>query len=81
VPADKIPVPLITYGRLLKAAFKPPKDLNTVPYTSNWEKPAETMVSLLLRPLVCPEVPGVSAEKRLEVRFFVPGSCVSNLGK
>ncbi len=37
------------------------------------------MVSLLMRPLVCPEVPGVSCEKRMEVRFFAPGGLVSNL--
>lgn len=80
VPEDKIPVPLVTYGRLLKAAFNNiPSQLNTLPYTAKWENPAETMVSLLLRPLVCPEVPGVSSEKRLEVRFFVPGGCCSNL--
>ena len=79
IPADKIPVPLITYARLLKAAFQPPKDLNTIPYTSNWDSPAETMVSLLVRPLACPAVPGFTSEKRLEIRYFVPGSCVSNL--
>jgi hypothetical protein len=37
------------------------------------------MVSLLLRPLVCPAVPKMLPEKRLEVRFFVPGGLVSNL--
>ena len=37
-----------------------------------WCQPVETMVSLLLRPLVCPAVPKVTAEKRTEVRFFVP---------
>jgi hypothetical protein len=79
VPADKIPVPLLTYARLLQVALQPPAELNQLPYTTEWPKPAEAMVSLLLRPLVCPEVPGVSAEKRLEVRFFVPGSCVANL--
>lgn len=79
IPADKIAVPLLTYARLLKAAFRPPKELNTLPYTSNWESPAETMVSLQLRPLACPEIPGRVPEKRLEVRFFVPGSCVANL--
>jgi phosphoenolpyruvate carboxykinase (diphosphate) len=79
VPADKIKVPLIAYQRLLKAALQPPEDLNTLPYTSEWKNPAQTMVSLMLRPLACPEVPGVSAEKRLEVRFFVPGSCTANL--
>lgn len=79
IPADKIPVPLKTYGRLLAKALQPPEDLNTIAYTSEWEKPVVTMVSLHLRPLVCPEVPGVSPEKRSEVRFFVPGSCTANL--
>lgn len=79
VPADKTPVPLVTYARLLKKAFEPPDDLNTLPYSSTWKKPAATITSLLLRPLVVPAVPGVSSEKRLEVRFFVPGGCVSNL--
>lgn len=79
IPADKIPVPLVTYSRLLTKAFQPPDDLNTLPYTADWEKPVPTMVSLMLRPLVCPEVPGVFPERRSEVRFFVPGGCVSNL--
>ena len=79
VPADKIKVPLIAYAKLLEAALKPPDDLNLLPYTDKWSKPVKSMVSLMLRPLVCPEVPGVSPEKRLEVRFFVPGGCVSNL--
>ena len=37
------------------------------------------MVSLLLRPLVCPTVPKMLPEKRLEVRFFVPGGLIANL--
>ncbi|MBI3880745.1 MAG: hypothetical protein HY301_11895, partial [Verrucomicrobia bacterium] len=36
-------------------------------------------VSLLLRPLVCPAVPGFCAEKTMEIRFFAPGNLVSNL--
>lgn len=79
IPADKIPVPLVTYSRLLTKAFQPPDELNTLPYTSEWETPVSTMVSLMLRPLVCPQVPGVFPERRSEVRFFVPGGCVSNL--
>lgn len=79
VPADKIAVPLLTYGRLLAVAVQPPADLNQLPYSANWPRPVETMVSLQLRPLVAPEVPGVHAEKRNEVRFFVPGGCVANL--
>ena len=79
IPADKIAVPLIAYARLLKTALKPPSELMQLPYTSEWEKPVETLVSLQLRPLACPEVPGFISEKRLEVRFFVPGGCVANL--
>ncbi len=79
VPADKVAVPLIAYARLLRAALSPPDDLNTLPFTANWETPVQTMVSLLQRPLVAPEVPGVRPEKRLEVRFFAPGGLVSNL--
>lgn len=79
VPADKVKVPLITYQKLLKVAFQPPSEINTIPYTAEWDQPVESMVSLQLRPLVCPEVPGISAEKRSEVRFCVPGGCVSNL--
>ncbi len=79
VPADKIAVPLRTYAALLRAAFEPPRDLSLLPFTSAWSAPVHTLVSILLRPLVCPEVPGKSPEKRMEVRFFAPGGLVSNL--
>src|SRR6185369_7304305 len=35
--------------------------------------------SLLLRPLVCPGVPGFIEPKTMEIRFFAPGNLVSNL--
>ncbi|HEX3274494.1 MAG TPA: hypothetical protein VHR43_06535, partial [Gemmatimonadales bacterium] len=79
IPADKLRVPLVAYLRLLQEALRPPRELRRLPFTAGWEEPVETMVSLLLRPLVCPEVPRVSPEKRMEVRFFVPGGLVSNL--
>jgi hypothetical protein len=79
VPGDKVPVPLLTYALLLREAFRPPAHLLRLPFTANWETPVESMVSLLLRPLVCPSVPHVSSEKRTEVRFFSPGGLVSNL--
>ncbi len=79
VPADKIAVPLIAYAHLLRLALQPPRDLQRLPFAAGWPRPVETIVSLLLRPLVCPEVPGVSPEKSLEVRFFAPGGLVSNL--
>ena len=79
IPADKLRVPLPTYLRLLQEALRPPAHLLRLPFAANWREPVETMVSLLLRPLVCPGVPGVLAEKRTEVRFFAPGGLVSNL--
>jgi hypothetical protein len=79
VPADKISVPKAVAGRLLQLAFAPPPDLLRLPFTSAQEKQAECFVSLLLRPIVSPEVPGFSPEKSMELRFLVPGSLVSNL--
>lgn len=79
VADDKKAVPKATFARLLQKAFRPPSDLNRLPFTENQAAKAETMVSLLLRPIVCPEVPGFTPEKRMEVRFFVPGSMVANL--
>ena len=79
IPGDKKAVPKITFSRLLKAAFNPPKELLQLPFTTKEEKQAELFVSLLLRPIVCPEVPGVSPEKQMEIRFFAPGNLVSNL--
>ncbi len=79
VPLDKKEVPKITFAHFLNAAFNPSDDLKTLPFTSNQEDQAKTMVSMLLRPTVCPEVKGIISKKSLEVRFFVPGSLVSNL--
>jgi len=79
VPADKREVPVKTYGALLQKALNPPSSLLQLPATSNSEETAELWVSLLLRPTVRPAVAGVLPEKSLEVRFFAPGSLVSNL--
>jgi hypothetical protein len=79
VPGDKIAVPPVTYAHLLHHALNPPKQLLRLPYCAEWDTSVELMVSLLLRPLVCPAVPTISSEKRLEVRFFAPGGLVSNL--
>lgn len=76
---DKKAVPPLTFALMLKAAINPPDDLLELPFTSSQEQKARTWVSLLLRPLVCPEVPGFTSEKRMEVRFFAPGSMVANL--
>lgn len=79
VPGDKLGVPKRTFAALLKAALNPPDDLLTIPYTSTQEAPAKAFLSLLLRPVVVPEVPGISPARSLEVRFFAPGNLVSNL--
>ena len=79
VPLDKKEVPKIAFAHMLKEAFNPTDDLKLLPFTSAQEDQAKVIVSLLLRPVVCPEVKGVISEKSMEVRFFAPGSLVSNL--
>jgi len=79
VPFDKKEVPQTAFARILKKAFSYPDDLSLLPFTANQEKKANTIVSLLLRPMVCPEVPNYTSEKSLEVRFFAPGNLVGNL--
>ncbi|KGL62097.1 hypothetical protein [Polaribacter sp. Hel1_85] len=79
VPLDKFEVPKIVLAHFLNAAFNPSDDLKILPFTSSQEEQAKVMASMLLRPIVCPEVKGVISEKSLEVRFFVPGNLVSNL--
>ncbi|MFY0627601.1 MAG: hypothetical protein JXR07_14960 [Reichenbachiella sp.] len=79
VPLDKKEVPRIAFAHFLKAAVNPSNELKTLPFTSNQSEHAKLMVSMLLRPVVCPEVKGLLSEKSMEVRFFAPGSLVSNL--
>lgn len=79
IPADKKAVPVAVYTKLLQAALNPPQDLLQLPITSDQELSAELWVSLLLRPIVQPEVKGYSPAKSMETRFFAPGSLVSNL--
>ncbi|MGI9242322.1 MAG: hypothetical protein ACR2RV_16105, partial [Verrucomicrobiales bacterium] len=79
IPGDKKAVPKETFARLLAAALRPPDDLLTVPFTSTQERPARAFLSLLLRPTVFPEVPGINPARSMEVRFFAPGNLSSNL--
>ena len=79
IPGDKRAVPKSVFAALFQAAMNPPRDILRLPFTANQPTPAETFVSLLLRPIVCPEVPGVCPEKSMEIRFFAPGAFVSNL--
>jgi len=79
IPFDKKVVPKKTFARLYNAAINPPKDLMILPFTSNQENKAKTFVTLMLKPAISPEVPGVIKEKNMEILFIAPGSLVSNL--
>ena len=79
IPDDKIAVPRDVFARLLARAVEAPEDLMTLPWASTQDEPARCFVSLLLRPVVVPEVAGFSAERSMEIRFIAPGGLVSNL--
>lgn len=79
IPNDKKAVPKEVFAKLYEVAVNPPEELKLLPFTSNQEEMARTMVSLMIKPLVSPKVAGVFEEKRMEVLFVAPGSLVSNL--
>jgi hypothetical protein len=79
VPADKNEVPVAAYAELLRIALSPPDNLLCLPFTSRQENSAKLWLSLLLRPIVVPEVSGLSPKKTMETRFFAPGGLVANL--
>ena len=78
IPADKIAVPKQAFAALLRMALGPPEDVMALPFTANQEPKVRLFVSLLLRPLICPETPD-DPERTMEIRFFAPASLVSNL--
>jgi len=79
IQGDKLSVPKQAYQALLKAALNAPDDLLAIPFTANQKKQAHLYLSLLLRPVVVPEVPGSRPMKSMEIRFFAPGNLASNL--
>jgi hypothetical protein len=79
IAPDKYAVPAGVFNRMLAAALKPSPEMLRLPWAANWSKPADFFVSLLLRPLVIPEIHGQFPAQRMEVRFLVPGSLVANL--
>jgi len=79
IPGDKRAVPKKVYLELFRKAMNPPDALQLIPFTANQEEKARYWVTILLRPIVCPEVPGYCSQKTMEVRFFAPGALVSNL--
>ena len=68
IPDDKIAVPRDVFARLLAHAVEAPEDLLTLPWASTQDEPARCFVSLLLRPVVVPEVAGFSAERPSVIR-------------
>ncbi|MGD8309865.1 MAG: hypothetical protein PVG98_10515 [Chromatiales bacterium] len=79
VPGDKRAVPKAAFARMLALALDPPRGLLTLPFSASQPVPARMFASLLLRPTVCPEIPGREPEKTMEIRFFAPGNLVGNL--
>ena len=79
IPDDKKAVPIKTAAMLLKHAVKMEGDMFNLPFTNDYANKAKVFVSLLLRPLVAPAVEGITQKKTMEIRFFAPGSLVSNL--
>lgn len=79
VPRDKKVVPRATFAALFRHAMHPPADLLELPFSHTEGTQASAFVSLLIRPTLCPEVPGYCSEQSMEIRFFAPGALVSNL--
>jgi hypothetical protein len=79
VPNDKKAVPAAVFARLLTLAFQPPAELLRLPFTAAEPAAAAGFVSLHLRPVVVPAVPGYTPARAMETRLFVPGSLVANL--
>jgi phosphoenolpyruvate carboxykinase (diphosphate) len=78
IPADKLAVPKEAFARLLEQALQPDTELVQLPFTAEQKDQAHLMMSLLLRPTVCPATER-DPVKTMEIRFFAPASLVSNL--
>lgn len=79
IAGDKRAVPKHVFANLFRAAVRPPNSSMQLPFTLERSSPAQTWVSLLIRPIVRPAVPGYCNEQTMEIRFFAPGGLVSNL--
>ncbi len=79
IPDDKKAVPRDTFKQIFKKALDVPKEILELPFTASQEEKAYLWTSLLLRPVVVPEVPGYNACKSMEIRLFAPGCLVGNL--
>lgn len=76
---DKIAVDRAVAARIFAAALTPPRESLLLPYTAAMEPPAYCWASLLMRPVVVPDVPGFTPERSMEIRFFAPATLMANL--
>ncbi|XZE54291.1 hypothetical protein SH139x_000248 [Planctomycetaceae bacterium SH139] len=79
IAGDKRAVPKGVFVNLFQAAMEAPEWLRELPYTSQSSQPSQTWVSLLLRPMVRPQVAGCCSRLTMETRFFAPASLIANL--
>ena len=79
IAGDKRAVPKHVFMNLFRAAVDAPRTMLQLPFTTERSHPVATWVSLLIRPLVRPAVPGYCNAQMMEIRFFAPGGLVSNL--
>ncbi|MBK5262903.1 MAG: hypothetical protein JJE17_10105, partial [Peptostreptococcaceae bacterium] len=79
IPYDKKAVPKEIFLKLYEAAVNPPEELKLLPFTANQKEKVKTFVSLMLKPIVSPIVPGALTEKTMEILFMAPGSLISSL--
>src|SRR5665648_641535 len=71
IPYDKKAVPEETFLKLYESAVNPPEELKLLPFTANQEEKVKTFVSLMLKPIVSPVVPGALTEKTMEILLWL----------
>ena len=81
VPFDKKEVPLKAFEKMLKVRhlMRLLTNLHAILLPPTSRSTRSCIYSLLLRPIVVPEVPGYTKQKSLEIRFFAPAGLVSSL--
>jgi hypothetical protein len=78
--ADKKAVPKLHLRKASGSGAEPSRGVaRNSHFTAGENDKAYTFVSVLLRPIVRPEIPGYCEERSMEVRFFAPGSLVANV--
>ena len=79
VPADKQAVPKQTFAALLAAAFKPPARLDDAAICRRPRRARSGCSCRCCCGRLCARRPSSDPQKTMEIRFFAPGSLVSNL--